>query len=83
MVYLNTANNELKITPNTASTKQRATESFSLKLLNQKGKTLKQAKTTVNGKNIVLQVANVPKDIYYVHIYEGKKVSKQQVVIAH
>lgn len=85
-VYPNPANAELKISrvfaEKTAS-EAMIQNNFNVKLLNEKGKVLKEGGTTSNNKEIVLQVADIPNGIYYLHIYEGKKVSKQQVVIAH
>lgn len=81
-IYPNPANTELKIAYKT-ETNTSYVIPFNVKLLNQKGKVLKERKTTNSNKDIVLQVADVPNGIYYLHIFEGKNVSKQQIVIFH
>lgn len=89
IVYPNPSNGELRIGYITEdlgikdNNKVVARNGFSVKLLNEKDRILKRGKTTANNKEIVLQVADLPNGIYYLHIYEGKNVSKQQVVIAH
>ncbi|WP_293297227.1 T9SS type A sorting domain-containing protein [Pedobacter sp. UBA4863] len=90
IIYPNPSSTELKVSyieekmgANKSNSKSLPIRDFSVKLLNQKGKVLKEGKTTATTKNITLQVADIPNGIYYLHIYEGKKVSKQQVVIAH
>lgn len=89
VVYPNPSNNELKISySDTDKTRNIATSTssikgFSVKLLSKTGKVLKEGKTTQTTKDITLQVADLPNDTYYLHIYEGKKVTKRQVVIAH
>lgn len=85
----NPSDNELKITSengqNISLVNERLTKQiyFSVKLLNQQGKILKEDKNKAGNKEIILQVADIPNGIYYLHIYEGKKVSKQQVIISH
>lgn len=90
VVYPNSSNTELKISyvaeqmVNIANkTKSTTLNDFNVKLIDNKGRVLKVGKTTPGDKNIMLKVADVPNGIYYLHIYEGKKVSKQQVVIFH
>lgn len=89
LAYPNPSNTELKITyvaekMNSKNTgrKPAPLNDFNVKLLNKNGKILKEGRTT-NNKEIVLQVADVPNGIYYLHIYKGKNVEKQQVVIFH
>lgn len=87
MVYPNPSSNELKISQklveDVGSAKKMGSNIFSVKLLNEKGKILKAGKVNANSREIVLQVADIPNGIYYLHIYEGKNVKKQQVVISH
>lgn len=88
-VYPNPSSRELKITQkatenaNLYHSKKMIADSFSVKLLNEKGKVLKEGRAPSNNREIVLQVADIPNGVYYLHIYEGKNVSKQQVVISH
>ncbi len=88
-VYPNPSSRELKITQKAVEnvdlyhSKKMIANSFTVKLLNEKGKVLKEGKASSSSKEIVLQVADIPNGIYYLHIYEGKNVSKQQVVISH
>ncbi|RWU07373.1 T9SS type A sorting domain-containing protein [Pedobacter chitinilyticus] len=87
MVYPNPSSSELKISQklveDVGSAKKMGSNIFSVKLLNEKGKILKAGKVNANSREIVLQVADIPNGIYYLHIYEGKNVKKQQVVISH
>jgi len=88
-VYPNPSSSQLRIAYKTdesvisRSEKLAVKNDFIVKLINEKGKVLKQGNTNSDRKEIVLQVADLPNGIYYLHIYEGKKVTKQQVVIAH
>jgi len=88
VVYPNPTSTELKVaykTDNEVSNTSKSLDkgSLSVKLLNKKGEVLKESNAKASDKEIVLQVADIPNGIYYLHIYEGKNVSKQQVVIAH
>lgn len=88
VVYPNPSSTELKVAYKTDSevsntSKSSDKSSLSIKLLNKKGEVLKERNAKASDKEIVLQVADIPNGIYYLHIYEGKKVTKQQVVIAH
>ncbi|WEK19818.1 MAG: S8 family serine peptidase [Candidatus Pedobacter colombiensis] len=91
VVYPNPSNTELKIRYQTTdksgkaiiTTTEKDTQNFSVKLLNKLGKVLKEGKTTLMSKDITLQVADLPNDTYFLHIYEGKNITKKQVVIWH
>ncbi len=88
-VYPNPSSTELKIVYKTDESNKATNErllvrnDFNVKLINKKGKVLREGKTSTNNKGIVLQVADLPNGIYYLHIYDGKKISKQQLVISH
>lgn len=88
-VYPNPANTELKVEYRIKEEayvnveKSSLPIDFNIELLNKDGKVLKRGKTNSSQKNIVLQVADIPNGIYYLHIFEGKNVSKQQIVIFH
>ncbi|MBB5438185.1 subtilisin family serine protease [Pedobacter sp. AK017] len=91
VVYPNPSNTELKITyqdiektgKTATTTATNDTKNFNVKLLSKAGKVLKEGKTTQTNKDITLQVADLPNDTYFLHIYEGKNVTKKQVVIWH
>ena len=90
VIYPNPSSTELKIkyqAANETYDNSKSSDSnkgpFIVKLLNEKGNVLKERNGKASDTEIVLPVADIPNGIYYLHIYEGKNVSKQQVVIKH
>lgn len=51
--------------------------------MDNKGKVLHSGKSDENRDKIVLNTLNIPDCTYFLHIKEGKKVSKKQVIIKH
>ncbi len=56
--------------------------SFEVKLYNEKGEVLIAAKSE-EGKRISFSTQNIANGTYYIHILEGKKIIKKQVIIRH
>ncbi len=65
-----------------SSTQSKTLNSFSVELYNDKGKVLKSGKSA-NGKAVVLNTADIPNGNYFLHVIDGKQVTKKQVVIQH
>ncbi|TCC88649.1 T9SS type A sorting domain-containing protein [Pedobacter frigiditerrae] len=87
-VYPNPANSELNISFSSEAKHMdisRATkQSFSVKLFNEKGRLVKEGRTyPANNREIRLQVADLPNGTYFLHVFEGKKVTKRQIIVAH
>ncbi|TZF85713.1 T9SS type A sorting domain-containing protein (plasmid) [Pedobacter sp. BS3] len=86
-IYPNPANTELTIgypaTAKAATSQKLMMPEFSVKLLDDKGRILKTSKTIKESENLVLPVADIPNGTYYLHIKQGRNLTRQQVVIYH
>lgn len=69
-------------TTSDAATQSKTTNSFSVELYNDKGKVLKSGKSA-NGKGVVLNKADIQNGNYFLHVKDGKEVTKKQVIIQH
>lgn len=56
---------------------------FSVLLYNDKGKVLRSAKSKKGPKGVKLDTADIPNGNYFLHITEGKEVTRKQVIIQH
>jgi len=63
-------------------TQSKTLNSFSVELYNDKGKVLKSGKSA-NGKGVVLNTADIQNGNYFLHVKDGKEVTKKQVIIQH
>lgn len=56
---------------------------FNIKLLNSQGKVLRQAVNTTADNSVLVDTHNIPNGTYYLHIFDGDKVIKKQIIIQH
>lgn len=56
---------------------------FSIELLDAKGNSLRKQKNESNANSIVIDTQNLQNDTYILHIADGKKVFRKQVIIRH
>lgn len=65
-----------------AGSEKLAVKSYDVILYNDKGKILRSAKST-KGEAVKLNTVEIPNGNYFLHIIEGKEVTKKQVIIQH
>lgn len=96
IVYPNPASNELTVsykeveteeaknTNSFASTPSKKTmPEFSVKLFDEKKKLLFSGNNKGSGESIKADIQHIPNGTYFLHIFQGKKVIKKQVIIRH
>ena len=82
----NPANTELKVAYQYNQGIDRSKEgikNYEAKLLNNRGQMVRNAKNGSLSNEIVFDVRALPNDVYYLHILDGKKTIKKQVIIRH
>jgi hypothetical protein len=90
-IYPNPANNELTISADNSKenlTEGKATDAknkiFEVSLYNNKGEKLNAYQNSTSKDNkLLIDTSNIPNGTYYLHIKEGDKTIKQQVIVKH
>ncbi|WP_419801432.1 T9SS type A sorting domain-containing protein [Mucilaginibacter sp.] len=75
------SNNEQSFSSDAGSEKS-VVNSYDVVLYNDKGKILRSAKSK-KGEAVKLVTADIPNGNYFLHITEGKEVTKKQIIIQH
>lgn len=88
-IYPNPADNEITVsydgieTETTgAQSKKAPKKEFEVELLNNKGEKVRIGKSNGNG-SLILNTQAIPEGNYYLHILDGNKIIKKQVIIGH
>ncbi len=77
-----TADNTGQSTTVSPAADSKTQKSFSAELYNNKGKAIRSGKNGSNSK-IVFNTQDIPNGNYFLHIIDGKEVTKKQVIIQH
>lgn len=77
-----TADNTGQSTTVSPAADSKTQKSFSAELYNDKGKAIRSGKNGSNSK-IVFNTQDIPNGNYFLHIIDGKEVTKKQVIIQH
>ncbi|MBC7914345.1 MAG: T9SS type A sorting domain-containing protein [Pyrinomonadaceae bacterium] len=56
---------------------------FEVSLLDNKGKKLRSIKSAIEQTQVVVNTTDIPDGVYFLHIKEGEKIEKKQVIIKH
>jgi hypothetical protein len=78
-IYPNPVSSELTVE---YTDKNRISNISSIKLINNKGETLKLLEN-INKTKLLLNLDEIPNGTYYLHITEGKETIKKQIIIKH
>jgi Secretion system C-terminal sorting domain len=86
-IYPNPSGNQLTVSYSSPSQNEAAAEpgmkDFEIKLVNDKGRVIQQAKSMRESNSITIDTRNVSNGTYFLHITEGKETVKKQVIIQH